>query len=330
MSEETFRAIVVEKGEDGDRATLTMLPVSALPEGDVRIAVAYSSLNYKDGLAVTGQGKVLRSHPMVPGIDLAGTVVESLSPEYRPGDKVILTGWGTGEQRSGGYAQQARAKAEHLVPLPDDLDLRQAMAIGTAGFTAMLAVMALEEHGRKPEDGEVVVAGAGGGVGSMAVALLAQNGYKVAASTGRAELHDYLTGLGAQEILDRSVLSAPGRPLETGRWSGAVDTVGGDTLAGLLRAMALHGCVAACGLAGSSDLKTTVFPFILRGVSLIGIDSNWCPQARRREAWGRLARELPKDALERMTQVVSLQDVLTLSPEILQGRVRGRIVVEVT
>ena len=329
MPDQTFRAILVKKGEAGDQASLQELPASVLPEGDVLVAVAYSSLNYKDGLAVTGQGRVVRNYPMVPGIDLAGTVQESLSPDYRPGDKVILTGWGIGEQHWGGYAQLARVRSEWLVPLPEGLSLQEAMGIGTAGFTAMLAVMTLEEYGRWPEDGDVAVTGAAGGVGSMAIALLAQRGYRVVASSGRAELRDYLTALGAQEIIGREVLSAPGRPLESGRWSGAVDTVGGDTLAGLLRSMMLHGCVAACGLAGSSDLNTTVFPFILRGVGLLGIDSNWCPQARRREAWARLAHDLPKDHLARMMQVVSLPDVLPISPEILQGRVRGRIVVDV-
>ncbi|HZT41968.1 MAG TPA: MDR family oxidoreductase [Chthonomonadaceae bacterium] len=329
MPDQTFRAILIEKGEAGDKASLQELPTTVLPEGDVLVAVAYSSLNYKDGLAVTGKGRVVRNYPMVPGIDLAGTVQESQSLDYRPGDKVILTGWGIGEQHWGGYAQVARVRSEWLVQLPEGLSLQEAMGIGTAGFTAMLSVMTLEEHGRRPEDGEVAVTGAAGGVGSIAIALLAQRGYRVVASTGRTELHDYLTALGAQEIIGREVLPAPGRPLESGRWSGAVDTVGGDTLAGLLRSMKLHGCVAACGLAGGSDLNTTVFPFILRGVGLLGIDSNWCPQARRREAWARLANDLPKDHLARMMQVVPLPDVLSLSREILQGHVRGRIVVDV-
>lgn len=329
MSQETFKALVVERVDNKDQTTLQDLTPDALPEGDVRIAVAYSSLNYKDGLAVTGAGRIVRKYPMIPGIDLSGTVVESQSPDFKPGDKVVVTGWGMGETQWGGYTQQARLKSEFLLPLPDGIEPKQAMAIGTAGLTAMLSVLELEDHG-VPKGGEVVVTGAAGGVGSVAVALLARLGYKVVASTGRAEQHDYLRSLGAQEILDRSVLSAPSdRPLESGRWSGAVDSVGGDTLAGILRGMAPHGTVAVCGLAGGVTLNTTVMPFILRGVKMIGIDSNYCPQERRRQAWARLAQDLPADTLTSMTQVVPLADALTLSREILQGRVRGRVVVDV-
>jgi acrylyl-CoA reductase (NADPH) len=325
-----FTALVVEKTEHGERATLRDIGADALPEGDVLVSVAFSSLNYKDGLAVTGKGRIIRSYPMVPGVDLAGTVEESQAPQFRPGDPVVLTGWGVGENHWGGYAQKARVRSDWLLPLPDGLDLRQAMAVGTAGVTAMLSVLALESRGRTPEQGEAVVTGAAGGVGSVAVVLLARLGYRTVASTGRAQLHDYLTSLGAGEIIDRSVLAAPSpRPMESGRWSGAVDSVGGDTLAGLLRTMKPGGCIAACGLAGGSELHTTVFPFILRGVSLLGIDSNYCPQATRREAWARLARDLPLDLLDGMTEEIPLRDVPAVSEEILQGRVRGRVVVNV-
>ncbi len=320
----------MDKADGQTQASLQEMPLAALPEGDVLVSVAYSSLNYKDGLAVTGQGKVIRRYPMVPGIDLAGTVERSDSPRFQPGDQVILTGWGLGEQHWGGYAQKARVQADWLLPLPEGLSLKHAMALGTAGLTAMLCIMALEAHGVRPEGGEVVVTGAAGGVGSVAVALLARYGYRVVASTGRQAAHAYLRSLGAQDILDRSVLSAPSeKPLESARWGGAVDTVGGDTLAGLLRTMGYGGCVAACGVAGGSALHTTVFPFILRGVSLIGIESGQCPQERRREAWERLARALPAETLERMMQVVPLDAVFDLSQEILQGRIRGRVVVDV-
>lgn len=322
----TFKALVVESG---DPYTVGIRPAEEdeLPQGDVLVEVAYSSLNYKDGLAITGAGKVIRSFPLAPGIDLAGTVRESASPEYSPGDPVVLTGWGTGETHWGGLSQRARVRSEWLVPLPQGLSLRQAMAIGTAGFTAMLAVMALEDHGISKER-ETLVTGAVGGVGSLAVALLARLGYRVVASTGRGQESAYLRSLGAAEILERGVLSAPPKPLESERFGGAVDTVGGATLAGVLPRMARGGSVAACGNAGGAKLETTVFPFILRGVNLLGIDSNFCPRPRRLEAWRRLARDLPLDRLDGLTQTVPLEAVPQLAQEILKGQVRGRVVVD--
>ena len=314
MSEETFRALLLEQSAGGVQASLRDLPRSALPEGDVLVAIAYSDLNYKDGLALTGQGRVVRAYPMVPGIDFAGTVVESRSAAYQPGDAVVLTGWGAGEWHWGGYATMARVKADWLVPLPAGLSLQQAMAIGTAGFTAMLCVMALEEHGLQSVTREVLVTGAAGGVGSIAVALLANLGYNVTASTGRAEAHGYLRELGARQFVDRAELTAPGKPLESERWGASVDTVGGDVLAGVLRAMAAN---------------TTVFPFILRGVNLLGINSVAVPTERRIAAWERLARDLPAAALDRMTRVVPLAAVPGLAGEILAGRVQGRVVIDV-
>lgn len=326
---DTFKALILNEGDDGVRPQIKDVSAADLPDGDVRIRVAYSSLNYKDGLAVTGKGKVVRRYPMVPGVDLAGTVEESQSPVWKPGDRVILTGFGTSETHWGGYAQMARAKSEWLVRLPDGLSLFQAMALGTAGLTAMLSVMALEEHGL--ETGEVVVSGAAGGVGSLAVAILANLGYNVVASTGRTQLRAFLERLGAKDIIDRDVLSAPSaRPLESARWAGAVDTVGGDTLAGIIRTLANHASVAACGNAGGVALNTTVLPFILRGVNLLGIDSNHCPIDRRRRAWERLALEFPLDTLEQIVaSTASLEDVPRLGEDILQGQVRGRVVIDV-
>jgi acrylyl-CoA reductase (NADPH) len=330
MQQDRFRALVLDQEDGATRAVLKDVPRDALPDGDVTVAVTYSSLNYKDGLAVTGQGRIVRSYPMVPGIDLAGTVVASESPDYKPGDEVVLTGWGIGERHWGGYAELARVKSAWLVPLPRGLTARQAMALGTAGFTAMLCVMALEDHGVGPSGRPVIVTGAAGGVGSVAVALLAQRGYTVAASTGRSELHDYLKGLGASEIVERAALAAPStRPLESERWGGGVDTVGSTTLAAVLRATAYGGSVAACGLAGGNDLPTTVLPFILRAVNLLGIDSVLCPPDRRRTAWERLARDVPSETLDRITQVAPLADVPRLAGEILQGRVRGRVIIDV-
>jgi acrylyl-CoA reductase (NADPH) len=330
MQQDRFRALVLDQEDGATRAVLKDVPRDALPDGDVTVAVTYSSLNYKDGLAVTGQGRIVRSYPMVPGIDLAGTVVASESPDYKPGDEVVLTGWGIGERHWGGYAELARVKSAWLVPLPRGLTARQAMALGTAGFTAMLCVMALEDHGVGPSGRPVIVTGAAGGVGSVAVALLAQRGYTVAASTGRSELHDYLKGLGASEIVERATLAAPStRPLESERWGGGVDTVGSTTLAAVLRTTAYGGSVAACGLAGGNDLPTTVLPFILRAVNLLGIDSALCPLDRRRTAWERLARDVPSDTLDRITQVAPLADVPRLAGEILQGRVRGRVIIDV-
>lgn len=326
----TFKALLLEMENDELRASVKELEPAALPAGEVLIRVAYSSLNYKDGLAVTGAAKVVRSFPMVPGIDLAGTVEESSLPEYKPGDSVVLTGWGIGESHWGGFAQLARAKAGWLVPLPAGLSLKQAMGIGTAGFTAMLCVMALENHGLTPAAGEVVVTGATGGVGSLAAAILANLGYRVVASTGRAEAHDYLKSLGVAEIIGREVLGTPSkRPMESARWAGAVDSVGGDTLSTLIKQMAPRASVAACGNTGGIGLNTTVLPFILRGVNLLGIDSVMCPPDVRREAWQRLARDLPLAALEQAIQVVPLADVVSLSEQIIKGQVRGRTVIDV-
>lgn len=330
MPQDTFKALIVDQKEGAVQAELRTLSREALPEGDVLVAVAYSTLNYKDGLAVTGQGRVIRKYPMVPGIDFAGMVVESASPDFKAGDEVVLTGWGVGESHWGGFAQMARVKAGWLAPLPGGITLKQAMGIGTAGFTAMLCVMALEEKGLTPADPrEVVVTGAAGGVGSVAVAILAKLGYNVVAATGRAELEDYLRQLGAKQILDRSALARPGKPLETERWAGAVDTAGGDTLAALLPGMAQNTSIAACGNAAGFALNTTVFPFILRGVSILGINSVLVPQPRRLAVWSRLARDLPLDKLEAMIQEVPLEAVPELSRQILKGQVRGRVVIDV-
>ena len=325
----TFRALVLDQRDGQTVADLTQLTDADLPPEQVLVAVEYSSLNYKDGLAVTGKGKIVRRFPLVPGIDLAGTVLESASSAYRSGDRVVLTGWGVGESFWGGYAQRARVKAEWLTPLPDSLGTRQAMAIGTAGFTAMLCVLALEQAGVKPDGAKpVLVTGASGGVGSVAVALLAQLGYRIAAVTGRLENEAYLRELGATELIDRETMNQPCRPLEGQRWSGVVDTVGGRVLARALAETDYGGAVAACGLAGGVDLPTTVMPFILRGVKLLGVDSVLCPPEPRRMAWARLARDFPAAVLERMTEVVSLMEVPRLAEAILAGQVRGRVVVD--
>jgi acrylyl-CoA reductase (NADPH) len=327
MSMDTFTALVLEQRDGATHSEVRQLPTSALPEGDVLVRVAYSDLNYKDGLAITGRGRVVRSFPMVPGIDLAGTVVESASAAYKPGDEVVLTGWGIGETHWGGHAQLARVRADWLVPLPAGMTLAQSMGIGTAGFTAMLCVMALEEHGLRPGGRQVLVTGASGGVGSVAVALLARLGYDVVASTGKDDEHKYLHALGAKEVVGR--LAPSGKPLESERWAGAVDTVGGATLAALIPTLAIGSSVAACGNAGGPDLHTTVFPFILRGANLLGILSVYVPLDRRRRAWERLARDLPADALDRMIQVAPLADVPSLSQAICDGKIRGRVVVDV-
>ncbi|WP_018464932.1 MDR family oxidoreductase [Calidithermus timidus] len=325
----TFKALVVESG-DPYTTRLRELSLDDLPPGEVLVRVAYSSLNYKDGLAITGAAKVVRSFPMVPGIDFAGVVVESASPDYRPGDEVVLTGWGVGERHWGGLSQMARVRAEWLVPKPQGLSLHQAMGIGTAGFTAMLCVMALEDRGLRPDGREVLVTGAAGGVGSIAVALLAGLGYRVVASTGRPQERPYLESLGAAEILERNVLTAPAKPLESERFAAAVDTVGGAVLGGVLPRIAYGGSVAACGNAGGARLETTVFPFILRGVSLLGVDSVMCPRERRLRAWERLAHDLPPKLLEASVQTVNLAAVPELAQQILAGRVRGRVVVDLT
>ncbi len=327
MQQTHFKALLLKNANLP--AVLEEIPLEMLPKSDVLIAVAYSSLNYKDGLAIAGKGKIIDHYPMVPGIDLAGTVVTSTSSAFSPGDRVILTGWGVGERFWGGYAEYAVAKPEWLVPLPDQLTLKQAMGIGTAGLTAMLCIMTLEEQGLKPKDGQVVVTGAAGGVGSIAIALLASLGYQVVASTGRVEAHHYLERLGATDFLDRSVLASPGKPLKSEQWAGAIDTVGGQTLASLLSRMMYGSSVAVCGLTGDSSLNTTVFPFILRGIRLLGIDSVKCPMKRRRKAWARLAQELPAPLLAEMIQVITLEEIPALSQEILAGRVRGRMVVQI-
>ena len=324
----TFRALRMVKDDAGIRPEFQQLTLDDLGEGDTLVRVQCSSLNYKDGLAVMGRPGVLRRYPIIPGIDLAGEVISSDSGEYRPGDGVILTGWGIGEKVDGGYSEFARVPAATLVPLPAGTDAVWAMSVGTAGFTAMLAVMALEDGGVSSADGEVLVTGAAGGVGSTAVRLLAEAGFSVTASTGRPQESDYLRGLGAANVIGRDELT-PSRPLDKERWAGVVDTVGSGTLAAAIAATRTHGVVAACGNAGGTDLPTTVFPFILRGVTLAGIDSNTCPAPRRRAAWDRLARDLPASALADVTQRRPLSDVPALAAQILAGQVRGRTVIDV-
>jgi acrylyl-CoA reductase (NADPH) len=325
-----FRALVLH--EDGGKVVPRIEPVdeARLPPGEVTVAVECSTLNYKDGMILQGVGRLVRSYPHIPGIDFAGTVEHSESPEFAPGDPVILTGWRVGETQWGGYAEKARVKAAYLVRRPEGLTAQQAMAIGTAGLTAMLAVIALERHGLRPGAGDVLVTGAAGGLGSVAVSLLSRLGYRVVAATGRPELRDYLTGLGAADLVERAALAAkPSRPLDSERWAGAVDAVGGTTLATILTQLNYRTGVAACGLAGGSELPATVIPFLLRGVSLLGIDSVMCPRHERIEAWRRLERDLPLDQLERMVETVPLSALPDLAPQILRGDVRGRTVVDV-
>ena len=325
-----FRALRVDRTEDGFQRAVVDLADDDLPEGDVLVDVEYSTVNYKDGLAVTDTAPVVRNFPMVPGIDLAGTVSASDDPEVSVGQRVVVNGWGIGEETWGGFAQRARVRGEWTVLLPDGIGSAEAMAIGTAGYTAMLCVLALEDHDVTPEAGPVLVTGAAGGVGSVAVAVLAARGYEVHASTGRPEEADYLVGLGASEIVGRTELSeAGGRPLARARWAGAVDAVGSHTLANVLSQIRPEGCVAACGNAQGTDLVTTVFPFILRGVTLRGVHSVHVPRPRRLEAWRRLDEDLDRDLLTSMTRTVGLDDVSTVAAEILAGRVRGRVVVDV-
>jgi acrylyl-CoA reductase (NADPH) len=327
----TFRALVLQEQGSGVVPGIEQVDEGRLPQGEVTVAVECSTLNYKDGMILQGIGRLVRSYPHVPGIDFAGTVERSEAPEFEPGDPVILTGWRVGEAQWGGYAEKARVKASHLVRRPKELSARQAMAIGTAGFTAMLAVIALERRGSQPGAGDVLVTGAAGGVGSVAVALLSRLGHRVVASTGRPEQRAYLTELGAADVIDRAILAAkPSRPLDSERWAGAVDAVGGTTLATILTQLKYRASVAACGLAGGSDLAATVIPFLLRGVNLLGIDSVMCPREERIEAWQRLARDLPLDKLDRMTETVPLSALPGLAPKILVGETRGRIVVDVT
>ena len=325
-----FNALLLTKAEDGTtRAAVSALDETQLPDGDVRIDVAWSTLNYKDALAITGASPVVRQFPMVPGIDLAGTVAQSADARFKPGDAVLLNGWGVGESHWGGLAQQACVKADWLVPVPTGLDMRQTMAIGTAGYTAMLCVMALQERGIMPADGPVLVTGANGGVGSIAIALLSNLGFEVHASTGRLGEADHLRRLGAVEVIDRATLSAPGKPLQKERWAGAVDSVGSHTLANVCASMKYGGAVAACGLAQGLDLPGSVAPFILRGISLAGVDSVRAPQSRRLEAWSRLASELKREMLEANTETVGLGAVAALAPKLLAGQVRGRVLVDV-
>jgi acrylyl-CoA reductase (NADPH) len=325
-----FKALVVDNDGGAVAAFVKDLEEASLPPGNVTVAVEYSGLNYKDGLVATGGGGLVKRYPHVPGVDFAGSVLSSRDPAYKPGDKVVLTGWRVGEVQWGGLAQKASVSGDWLVPLPAGLTTRQAMAVGTAGLTAMLAVIALEAHGLTSSSGEVLVTGAAGGVGSVATAILAKLGMQIVASTGRAETHEYLKGLGATAILDRSPFSEPSkRPLETERWAACIDSVGGNTLARVLAQTKYAGSVAAVGLAGGSRLEHTVIPFLLRGVNLLGIDSVMCPKSRRIEAWNRLRSDLPLDKLEALTVVARLDQVPKFSTEILAGKVRGRIVVDV-
>jgi acrylyl-CoA reductase (NADPH) len=325
-----FRALVLreEGGEVVPR--IEAVDESLLPPGEVIVRIECSTLNYKDGMILRGLGRLVRTYPHIPGIDFAGTVERSESPEFEPGDPVVLTGWRVGEAQWGGYAEKARVRSSYLVRRPDQLGARQAMAIGTAGLTATLAVIALERYGLRPASGDVLVTGAAGGVGSIAVSLLSRLGYRVVASTGRPELREYLTELGASDLIDRASLAAtPSRPLDSERWAGALDAVGGATLATILTQLKYRASVAACGLAGGSDLPATVIPFLLRGANLLGIDSVMCPREDRIEAWQRLARDLPLDRLERMTETIPLSSLPDLAPKILKGEIRGRIVVEI-
>ena len=324
----TFKAIVIEKGESGQTATLKEFDDANLMEGDVTVRVEWSTLNYKDGLAVTGKAPVVRRFPMIAGIDFAGTVEHSSSPQWQAGDRVVCTGWGMGETFLGAYAEKARVKGDWLVRLPDGMSARDAMAIGTAGFTAMLAVMALEKQGVTPQSGPAVVTGAAGGVGSVAIALLAKLGFHVIASTGRLSETDYLKSIGASEVIDRAELSGPAKPLARERWAGGVDSVGSTTLANLLSMTKYGGAIAACGLAAGMDLPSSVAPFILRGVCLLGIDSVMCPLEARKLAWNRLARDLEPQKLAGITQEIGLDEVIALAPQILAGQVRGRVVVK--
>jgi acrylyl-CoA reductase (NADPH) len=324
-----FKAILVERDPPPYRASLKKLDESQLPEGDVTVRVDYSTLNYKDALAITGKGPVVRHFPLVPGIDFAGTVEHSGNASYKSGDKVVLNGWGVGEAHWGGLAQVARVKADWLIPLPGALTARQAMAVGTAGYTAMLCVMALERHGITPGDGEILVTGAAGGVGSVAVALLSKLGFRVAAMTGRPAQSDFLRQLGAAEIMDRAAYAGAGKPLAKERWAGAIDVVGSHTLANVCASLRYGGVVAACGLAGGMDFPATVAPFILRGVTLAGIDSVMRPRADRVEAWRRLSRDLEIKTLELLVEEISLTQAIERAGLFLEGQVRGRIVVDV-
>lgn len=327
---ENFRAVLISGGDSGHSAEVADVSPAQLPEGDVTVRVACSTLNYKDALAITGRGSVVRSFPMVPGIDFAGTVEQSTNPNFAPGDRVVLNGWGVGERHWGGLAEYARVKGEWLIPLEEAFTFEQAMSIGTAGYTAMLCVMALERHGVTPDSGEILVTGAAGGVGSVAIAVLAKLGYRVVAVTGRPEESDYLTGLGATRILPRSDFTESGKPLAKEQWAGAIDVAGGRVLANVCAQMKYRSVVAACGLAAGMDFPATVAPFILRGVTLAGVDSVMCPVDERREAWRRLATDLDPALLESMTEKVTLDDCIPVADKLLDGTVRGRVIVPLT
>lgn len=324
-----FNALIINKDEQGYRCELQQLAEAQLPPENVLVQVDYSTLNYKDGLAITGKGPVVRKFPLVPGIDLAGTVIESAHPDYQAGDKVLLNGWGVGENYWGGLAQFARLNGDWLIPLPEAFSTRDAMAIGTAGYTAMLCIMALEKHGLTPEKGEVLVTGANGGVGTFAIALLAAKGYQVVAATGRPELADSLQSIGASAIIERSELSQPGKPLAKERWAAVVDSVGSHTLANACAATKADGAVAACGLAQGMDFPATVAPFILRGVSLLGINSVTRPKAERIAAWQQLAQWLPKAMLDHNTREIGLSEAIATASDLLAGKVQGRVLVDV-
>ena len=324
-----FKAILVNKDEQGYRAELAQVDEASLPEGEVKVKVQYSTLNYKDGLAITGKGPVVRNFPMVPGIDFAGEVLESSSPDFKVGDMVLLNGWGVGEAHWGGLGQLARVKADWLIHLPKGLTAKQALAIGTAGYTAMLCVMALQSHGLKPSDGEVLVTGAAGGVGSFAIALLSKLGFKVVASTGRMAEADYLKQLGAAEVIDRATLSAPGKPLAKERWAAVVDSVGSHTLANACAQTKSDGAVAACGLAQGMDFPSSVAPFILRGVTLYGINSVTVPRAKRIAAYEQLSKLVDLKTLDEISHEINLEDALKYAQELMAGNVRGRVIVNV-
>jgi acrylyl-CoA reductase (NADPH) len=323
-----FRAIVANKTDTGQKIELTDFDENDLMDGDVTVAVEHSTVNYKDGLALTGKGPIIRKFPLIPGIDFAGTVTASSHKDFKPGDKAVLNGWGVGESHHGGYAERARVPGDWLVALPKNMTAAQAMAIGTAGYTAMLCIMALEEHEVAPDSGEVVVTGAAGGVGSIAIAILAKLGYRAVASTGRLAEEPFLRDLGAASVIDRNEFNTPPKPLMKTRWAGAVDSVGSVTLANILAQTNPEGTVTACGLAQGMDLPTSVAPFILRGVKLIGINSVTCPKARRLEAWARLASDLDMAKLASLTTHVKLEDVPRIGAEIVEGKVRGRVVVD--
>jgi acrylyl-CoA reductase (NADPH) len=325
----TFKAVRIDKAEKGTTAALAQFDEAELMEGDVTVRVEWSTLNYKDGLALTGKAPVVRRFPMIAGIDFAGTVEQSSNPNWKAGDKVVCNGWGMGETHLGAYAEKARVKGDWLVRLPESMSARDAMAIGTAGYTAMLSVLALEKHGLTPKSGPVVVTGAAGGVGSVAIAVLSKLGYHVIASTGRTSEEGYLKSLGAAEVIDRNELAGPAKPLARERWAGGVDSVGSTTLANLLSMTKYGGAIAACGLAAGMDLPSSVAPFILRGVCLLGIDSVMCPVEQRRVAWSRLARDLDPAKLAEITHEIGLADVIGQGAEILAGKVRGRIVVKI-